>query len=62
MFDYSSIFNGLTNNYSSNPICISEEMDEEEFEEMKENTYVTEEDIEEMDDEYGSEEDLYAIY
>ena len=62
MFDNRSLFNGLTNTYSSNPICIREEIDEEDFEEMRENTYVTEEDIEEMDDTYGSEEELYAVY
>ena len=63
---FSTIMNGLTNSYSSSPICICDEIDEEDFDEIYDNTYVTDEEVEKMcrqndDEDYDSSE-MYAIF
>ena len=42
---FCNIMNGLTNFYSSNPVCICDEIDEDEYDEMHDNTYVTDEEL-----------------
>ena len=44
---FCNIMNGLTNFYSSNPVCICDEIDEDEYDEMHDNTYVTDEELNE---------------
>lgn len=62
---FCNIMNGLTNFYSSNPVCICDEIDEDEYDEMHDNTYVTDEKVEEMckqNEEEDDEMDMYAIF
>lgn len=62
---FCNIMNGLTNFYSSNPVCICDEIDEDEYDEMHDNTYVTDEKVEEMckqNEEDDDEMEMYAIF
>ena len=62
---FCTIMNGLTNTYSSNPVCITDEIDEETYEEIHDNTYVTNEEVEEMcrqNEEEDDEMEMYAIF
>ena len=62
---FCNIMNGLTNFYSSNPVCICDEIDEDEYDEMYDNTYVTDEELNEMcnDKNYDDDDDeMYAIF
>ena len=56
-----TICNGLINYNSSNPICICDEMDEDEYDEMYDNTFASEEYLENKEEDYSSE-DMYAIW
>ena len=62
---FCNIMNGLTNFYSSNPVCICDEIDEDECDEMHDNTYVTDEELNEMckqNEEDDDEMEMYAIF
>ena len=58
---FCNIMNGLTNFYSSNPVCICDEIDEDEYDEMYDNTYVTDEELNEIKRKYnGDNANLYG--
>lgn len=60
---FNNICNGLTNFHSSgNPVCITDEMSEEEYEEMRDNTYVTDEELNEMCKKSKDDDDMYAVF
>ena len=62
---FNNICNGLTNFQSSGgPVCISDEISEEEYEEMRNNTYVTDDEIEEMcrQNEEDGDDEMYAVF
>lgn len=63
---FCNIMNGLTNFYSSNPVCICDEIDEDEYDEMHDNTYVTDEELNEMCskkyDDDDEDDEMFAIF
>ena len=56
-----TICNGLINYHSNNPVCILDDMEDEDYDEMYENTFASEEYIEDKE-EYSSSDELYAIW